>query len=319
MAAVQRIRAGSAATLTLTTTDSDGEPAEASGTVTVGVAKADGTAVVAAGTATTHTSGSATYTVALTATQTATLELLTATWTNGTSTWTTRHEIVGGFLFTVAQARAFDATVLGFAATNTFTDDQILAARGPIERRVEFICDRAFVPRYSRLTLDGTGTTDLVLGVSEPRTVRSARVYASAGSSTYSSLSATSLAGLALTDDGTIRRTDNNVWTEDRANIVVEVEHGWDNPPDDLVDAVLLHLRHYLTRPRSAMLDRATSLSDGDGASYNLATAEIYRTGIPEVDAVYDAYSRRSRGTAKVPASRILTMQSQYRSMFHRR
>ena len=315
--AVQRILQGAAATLTLTTTDADGTAAEASGTVTVGVAAADGVSVVSAGTATTHTGGTAVYTVALTAAQTSTLELLTATWTNGTSTWTTQHEIVGGFLFTVADARDAD-DALDTSAVNPFTDAQILAARAVLERRIEDICDRAFVPRYARLVLDGTGTRDLVLGVTEPRTLRSVRVLAAAGSSTSTSFTAGELAAVALYEDGTARRTDGGVWPEDRANIVVEVEHGLDAPPAALVDAALLHLRHHLTRSRTALLDRRTSYTDEAGGSYQFATAGPYATGIPEVDAVYDAYSRRSRGTTKVPVSRPLQWQSQRSSMFHR-
>ena len=315
--AVQRILQGAAATLTLTTTDADGTAAEASGTVTVGVTAADGVTVVSAGTATTRTGGSSTYTAALTAAQTSTLELLTATWTNGTSTWTTLHEIVGGFLFSVADARAADDAMGTFAA-NALTDAQILAARVVIERRVEDICDRAFVPRYARLILDGTGTRDIVLGVTEPRTLRSVRVLASAGSSTYSAFTATELASVALYPDGTARRTDGGVWVEDRANIVVEVEHGLDAPPADLADAALLHLRHHLTRSRAALLDRRTTFTDEAGGSYQLGTADLYSTGVPEVDAVYAAHSRRSRGTSKVPVSRPLVWQSQHGSMFHR-
>lgn len=315
--AVQRIARGAAATLTLTVIDTDGDPAEPSGTVTVTVEKADGTDVLAAGTATT-VGATGIRTVALTAAQTGTLERLTATWTNGTTTWTTYHEIVGGFLFSVAEARAFDPAVLGVGASNPFTNADIVTGRGVVERRCEFICGRAFVPRYARLTLDGTGTSELVLGVTEPRSIRSARVLASAGSATYTAFTADELAAIALSDDGTIRRTDGGVWVEDRANIVVEVEHGLDAPPEDLADAALLHLRHQLTRPRAALMAQATAVNDGDGTSYDVAGAEIYKTGISDVDAVYEQYSRRSRGTTKVPVSRMLQMQSQHSSMFHR-
>lgn len=313
---VQRIAKGAPATLTLTVTDSDGEPAEPAGTVTVGVAKADGTAVVAALTATAAGS-TGVRTVALTSAQTATLERLTATWTNGTATWVSYAEIVGGFLFSVAQARAFDAS-LSVSASNPFSTAEILAARGVVEQRCEFICDRAFVPRYARVTLDGGGGPELVLGVSEPRSIRSVRVLSVAGSTTYTTLSASALAGIARFEDGTIRRTDGGVWAEDRQNIVVEVEHGWDTPPPDLVPAVLLHLRHHLTSSRTPLLDRATQFNDGDGGSYQLATADVYKVGIPPVDAIYEQYSRRSRGTAKVPASRPLVWQSQRSSLFHR-
>jgi hypothetical protein len=76
------------------------------GTVTVGVTRADGTVLIAAGTATAG-SGAAARTYALTIANTALLDTLTVTWTSATKgVRTSTIEVVGGFLFTLSQARA---------------------------------------------------------------------------------------------------------------------------------------------------------------------------------------------------------------------
>lgn len=318
MALVQRIAQGAAATLRLEVTDADGTLAEPSGTVTVTVEKADGTDVHAAGTATVVGS-TGVRTVALTSAQTATLDRLTATWTNGTAMWTTYAEIVGGYYFSLATARAFDAGVLGASATVPFTDAQILAARREVEDEFERICGRAFVPRYRRVIVDGTGTDTVVTGVADIRSVRSAKVLESAGGDTAETLSAAELAGLVWDTPGTLRRTDGDVWDEGASLVVLELEYGLDLP-SDVATAALVRLRSRLTMPRSDLLDRASSYSPPEGPTVPLTRPDADTTGIDEVDSVLAGYSLRGRkGSPAAPAYRTLRWQSQRRSLFHRR
>jgi hypothetical protein len=76
------------------------------GTVTIGITRADGTSLVAAGTATAG-SGTAARTFNLTTTHTALLDSLTVTWTSTLKgTLVSYLEVVGGFLFNLADARA---------------------------------------------------------------------------------------------------------------------------------------------------------------------------------------------------------------------
>src|ERR1051326_666530 len=124
----------------------DGTGAKANpGTVTVGVTKADGTVVVAAGAATTGT-GPAPGVYTLAAASNQSLELLTASWrlTDGT-VFTTLVEVVGGFYFTIDDARSSDPPL---ADTGKYPDADIDERRREVEEEIEDICDRSFVPRY---------------------------------------------------------------------------------------------------------------------------------------------------------------------------
>lgn len=307
----QRILRGTAATLTFYNMDANGKATAAAGALTVGVTKADGTVVVAAGTAT-SSPATGTYTVALTAAQTATLELLTATWTDAgdASVHTTTHEVVGGYLLTLADIRAFET----LADDTTYPDATVIAARAEVEDELEQLREAAFVPRYARLTLDGSGTRELVTGVSWLRTLRTARTLATTGSATSTAFTATELAACKLTSDGRIVRGDGNVFDWGVANIIVEVEHGFTDWGTDLKMAALTRLRERLNRPDSAIPDRALTYSGVDGTTYKLANPDGNSTGNPQVDAVYNRYPRTNPGNQ--PASRTLVYQPQFGGVF---
>ena len=136
-------------------------------------------------------------------------------------------------------------------------------------------------------------------------------------------LTAGQLAALTTTNDGSLRRTDGASWTAGNDNIVVEYEYGADSPPAELVTAALIRFRARLNLFRSGVPDRATSWSSAEGGTYRIELPSEWRTGIPEVDAVYSRYSRRARSTTagadggSFPASRTLDYDPQYRSLFH--
>lgn len=234
-------------------------------------------------------------------------------------------EVVGGFFFTLKQGRDSDASL---ADAGTYTTADLRAKRLEVEVECETICDRAFVPRYERVVLDGTGTSSLLLRMSDPvrsvadvRAVRSVSV-APAIDETFVDFTAGELAAVAWSQDGTLRRTDGSVFTEGRRNVVVEFEYGLDFPPQGLVTASLTRLRSRLNVTRSGIPDRASSFTVAEGGTFRLDMPGAFKTGLPEVDAIYARYSRRSgSGTGStgrgVPASRTLSYDPQRYSVFH--
>lgn len=291
---MQRHRQSTAATLQVAFTDELGE-AESRTTVTVGVTRANGEVLIAAGTPTAAGAGVGVFKKVLTPAQTSTLDTLTATWHDGDNDvdWITQHRIVGGFMFTIAQARAFDDVL---ADEGTYPSAVIAAARSEVENDAEWICDRAFVPSYDRVTVDGDGSAQLMLGRHDLRRIRSVRVYESLDGD-YTDLTAGELSSIALLPGGVIRRTDGGVFRFGSSNVVVELEYGLDAPEDTMVTASLLHLRSRLNITKTGVPDRARELTTPQGNTYRLNGAEIFRTGIDAVDAVYDRFSLRAQST----------------------
>lgn len=153
-----QILRGQQATLTLAVY-SDGTQTD-QGTFTVGVVDASGNQVIPPGTAVTD-NGDGTYEVTLPAQPD--VKHLTVTWTEqgGNLTFVTHAEIVGGFLFTEAQARGFQDDRLTSEAK--FTDDEIAAERVRITDWLETETGRSWIPRYRKATLRGTGSHEISL------------------------------------------------------------------------------------------------------------------------------------------------------------
>lgn len=309
----QRILRGATATLHFYLLDADGSPVAAAGALTVGITRADGTILIASGTATT-TVATGHYTYTLAAASTVTLDLLTATWTDSvtpTAAQTTTHEIVGGYVFSVAQAQAFES----LGDLSAYQPADIIAKRAEVEDELEQIRNAAFVPRYARLTLDGTGDSEIITGLTWLRTLRSVRVYAQVGSSSYTAFTAAQVAACIVTEDGRVRRGDGNVFQFGVGNIMVEVEHGFTDWGEDLRNAALHRLRSMLNRAGSAVPDRAKAFTSADGYSYDLTAPSETSTGIPDVDMVYARYPRLAKGVQ--PSSRTLNYDPQYGALFH--
>jgi hypothetical protein len=327
MTTVTRVERGRTATLEHTFLVGE-TPTNSSTAVTYTVVDANGTAVTS-GTA--STGGTGRYTFTLPAQSL--LAHLTVTWSATIAGQPVVEsdlvEVVGGFYFTLVEARASEPT---FVDTAKYPSADLEVSRLEVEVECERICQRAFVPRYRRVVLDGTGTPDLVLpdGGDElvagivlrgVRTVRSAKVAPRAGQP-YVALTAGQLAALAITADGTLTRTDGGVWTEGRSNVVLEYEFGSDAPPADLKRMSLVRLRSRANIHRSGVPDRAISFTVAEGGTYRLSTPSAERTGIPEVDGTYARYSRGGDGGSGAsgggaPASRTLNFDPQYNSLFH--
>lgn len=315
MTADQVVLQGVAATIEWRNVDQDGTATEP-GTVTVGVTRADGTVLLAAGTATTTVSGeTGLRRRALTAAQTADLDQLTATWTDAgdASTHTTTIDIVGGHLFTITEARESDPEI-----ADNFETAEIIEARADVTEEVEWICDRAFTPRFARATVDGRGDRELWLPSGDGGRSNDLRTI-EAVSIDGTALTAGELAELTLADDKIVYAAEGDSWDFGARNIVVSWTYGLDRPYRHLKRALLHRLRHRLHENRSGIPSRATNFSSVEGGTFALDTADIYKTGVPDVDAVYARYSKRasSTGTSMGPASRQLDLDPQYGSLFH--
>jgi hypothetical protein len=271
----QRILRATPANLVVTILDSEGAADTTVSAVTVTVTRADGTVLATNATATNATGGSWTY--AVTAAQTVDLDVFTAVWkVSGVVRATTQHEIVGGYFFTLPEARAAEPSLAG---TNAPSDLQLVQFRREVEDEFERICHVAFVPRYRRVSLDGTGTTLLFLTDTYIRTV----VAVTVGGATVDP------ANITIHSYGALEL--NGYWTYGIRNVVVEYEHGYDRPPSEVRRAAISRLRQRVNMARTGIPDRATSFSMGEGGTYRLDTAGPTKVGTPDIDAVLARYT----------------------------
>jgi hypothetical protein len=302
----QRILQGAAATLTVTICDAVGEPADPTGTVTVGVVNAAGTVVITPGTATTRPSPTSAGQYRVASPAATQLDEWTATWTNGTSGWVTTYAVVGGFPFSATDAYLEDTSI----AVAKFPPSIVIDARAEVEDEAEEICNRSFTPRYRRVTLDGSGTSTLVLPVNDIRRIRAATVNGATLTVSY----------LRVIDDefrNQVQRIDRRPFEEDFGNVVLDVEYGLDGPPSDVRRAMLTRLRSRLAMPRTSIPDKANTFQGADGRTYTLNRATADSTGIDDVDAAYERHSLRKRAGQASPASRPMNFDPQRSSLFH--
>lgn len=289
----QRVLRGVAVTLTYQIVGGDGEPAAPAGAVTVGIVNAAGSVVVAPGAATTGTGGLQSY--VLPAASNTKLDLLTVTWTDVSSaaTFTSLVDVVGGFYFTVAEARAADPALSNDVK---FPTSVLVDVRRQIEEEFEQCCAVAFVPRYRRQRVRPDYDENVVT-VDWPRvrSVRSVTSYDSAGNAIP--WSPTDLLQLIAIDEG-VRLTSRAWKWFVGGDTIVEYEHGLDRPPSEVKRAAIQRLRYLASQTMSGIPDRATSFSVQEGGTYRLDTADAFSTGQPDVDAVLGRWSLRVPGSA---------------------
>ncbi|MGV9815464.1 hypothetical protein ACWDTQ_26580 [Streptomyces cellulosae] len=201
----------------------------------------------------------------------------TATWQAGTvATDVSRFEVVGGFLFTIPEARQSD---FDLADGDRFPAAEVRHYREVVEDEFEAITGRSFVPRVKRVELEADGSRSLYLGF----------------------LDVTALKAV----DGPYGAEDVSGWTVDPlgflrapselaegARYAVTFAYGFAQVPEDVKRAGLLRLRSLLTAERSGIPDRATAFVAAEGGNFTLATAgrNGWETGIPEVDATLKRY-----------------------------
>jgi hypothetical protein len=252
---------------------------DAGGAVTVTVKRLDGT-VVTSGTATHGTVGVYSFVLP----PSAVVDTWTVDWSGSVAgvTIVVRDyvEIVGDFLFGLPDVR----TDMSIPASVTAA--KMAAVRIEVEQTCEKICRKAWVLRFARYLLDGSGTTDLIVPNMYVRTVRAASIADRYGQ-TLTVLDAGSLAAVAPLPEGVLARDDGGIWPAGRRNVLVEYEHGADMPPEEVRTAAKLHFRSVIGRTKSGVPDRATSFTMPDGSTYRITLPGASTTGIPDVDAAY--------------------------------
>lgn len=292
--ATKRVLVGTAVNVDTVLRDQDGEPVTTTNgaVLTVSITQANGSAVVSSAATSTnytgHVATNGTYRYSLTATTNTNLNFLTAVYSATNQVSTEVYEVVGGFYFNAHEARLWDSSLA------SFTNSIVQQYRNEVETECEWLTGAAWVPRFARLRLDGTGNGVLNLPVWNPRSIRSVRTYTSATS--YSEFSSDELAALTFTEWGRLERQDGGVFSGGLSNVVVEVEHGYSRPPADLREAALYRLRNRLRFPTSALPERASTLQITDVGAFTIATPGVKGswTGLPEVDAVYQRYEKRT-------------------------
>lgn len=240
---------------------------------TVVITRSDGS-VVFSGAAVDIDTPAGVFAHTLTPADTALLDTLTAAWTftfDGVAqTTTTVVEVVGGFLFTIAEAAAIRLGSATDTIGSRFSTAEIVAMRTTVEQAIEGEYGAALVPRFEHETLDGTGRAVLPLRWPLVRAVRSATVGGSA----------VTVSGI---DVGRLGVSYSSGWTAGYGNVVVGYEHGLPRPPEILRRMGLLLAKRWLIE--GPVDDRATSMSNEDG-TFALSTpgrgGSIF--GLPDLD-----------------------------------
>lgn len=287
----QRILRNTSATLTRTFYV-DGTATSADGNVTLGITDEAGAEIVAAGTvAVNDSTGVYSYLLA----PQSQLNRLTVTWSGTWSavaqSFTDYVEVVGGHLFTEAEARAAHSSLL--TSATVYPDAAIAEARDRISDEFEQFCGVSFVPRYNYETIPGSGNHWLPIERGRVSTVIAATV------------NSTSLTVANVTPHPTLPKLHyTGTWSSPTGsnplNVTVEYEHGYDTPPPDIKRAALILLRHQIIPDQAggAIPDRAISLTDEVG-TIRLAQPGFRGApyGIPLVDQTLMRY------TTQIPVS----------------
>jgi hypothetical protein len=185
-------------------------------------------------------------------------------------------QVVGGFIMGLADIRGIDSKFRGTSGTAQYPTSTLIEKRIEVEDEFERICGQAFVPRYARETLSGTGRRELVLKWPLLRKVISVKVGGTAYSAGVVNAFGADELGILRYEPG---------WPVGVGNVVVEYEHGQDRYPTGLVRVGKLRLKSLLLTQQSPLPDRAERIATTETGIVMLAVAGQDTTGIPEVDA----------------------------------
>lgn len=216
------------------------------------------------------------------------VDLLVVTWTGTVAgdamVLTDSIEIVGGFLFSIAQGRAVDPVL---TSTTKFPTADLIDFRTQTEDECERICGQAFVPRFRRFTTNGLGQVALMMPDALIRTIRSVKVGNVTFDAPTTALVGYSDAGMIYLSQGWIPGVPPGI-----KNITIEYEYGWDQPPADIYRASRIRFKSIAMQSRSPLSDRAERVVqvDQSGGTVVYGSPSIEKVGIPEVDAAYGRY-----------------------------
>lgn len=277
----QRAVVGSAITLEYVHRNQHGDRDNTAVTPTVAVVRrSTGAAVTVSSVAIPDADEVAVYTATIAAVDNDRLDELVATWTVDGVGHTRIVSIVGAPYFTLEQAE--DTGYESYAEPDA---DRSRRARIIAERECERIVGRVYVPTFRQIrTLISTAASTLVVPDLELRALVAVDEYDTDGTTVNKSWTAAELAAVHLDTGGMIERLAA-AWSP--CLTTIGYEFGLDQPPDDIAEAVIRRWRYHLAHPASAIPDRATTFSAGEGGTFRLSTAGPKRTGDHDVDAVY--------------------------------
>jgi hypothetical protein len=214
-------------------------------------------------------------------------------------------EIVGGFIFTIADFRTYEPLFTENPATYTF--DKLADARHATEQEFERICNRAFVPRFGRYEDLGDGTNEIWTEHQDVHNI--------------TKLTIDGVDKMSYQTDGLIRVDRNNtkllflrrgLFFPQDSEIVIEYEHGFKTTPFPIYDKGKKRARMHALGQVTRVDDRVTVISDRDGGRYNLATPGmdmgfgryvrssmgVWHLGVPDIDVVLQDYIAEPQGVA---------------------
>lgn len=270
---------------TRTHTFYDGEePVDADGVVTVTVTKADGSALSGSPFTATHgTTGIYTYSLPAQANLNLLSELWTGLFSTASRTESEYVEIVGGFYVDLGSIRKSPNVGAAFK----FESQDLVDGRAWFEDTFEEHTGVAWVPRYARERHSG-GSCRLNLNHYPVRSVYSVRCYTSA--STYTTFSAGELEDLDLGESGTIERLFLGYFPAGNRNIVIEYEHGFERPTEDIRRAALVGIREGLLTNKVGT--RQFSVQTEQGIVREAVASADFPFGVPFVDSVANRYRK---------------------------
>lgn len=215
--------------------------------------------------------------------------------------WSTILELCGGYLFEIADLRAFDRA---FTDTNKYPSELLRKVRVWVEDMFEgdHAARVAFVKRGARVTMSGNspdlnkGYYPLLYG-NDYRTLivphfNVDSIYS--GSINGTALTQAEIDGIAI-DDNTLFRSAGVTWPAwpfGKGNLTFHYVHGYDRVPGVVTRAALILAREYLVK--SDLPARATATSIGDQLFRVTIAGRDGVTGIPDVDATIEQFGRRS-------------------------
>ncbi len=282
---MERIHQGRSATLSHTF-EVDGVATNPSpDTATVTITRADGTALVPAGSVT--DAGVGVVTLTLTPAETALLDTLKVTWTatfgGQSQAFTDYVEVAGGFLFSVAQAKAIQGL------TNQSTAN-IVAARTMIETELEGALGYSLVPRYHEETF--SGERNLALWSRAPLVGNVPRSHIPF----VTTIRSATVDGTALSTASVLPHSAgfyyDNSWSSGYSNIVLRYEHGAKYLLPGATWVGLILAKSWLGGQNRPIDDRAITFNATEGGTYSLAVPGRNGStfGHPDVDAFVDAH-----------------------------
>ncbi len=270
------------------TFQTDGVAADPSpDTATVAITRADGTVLVASTPATEAGTGVVTYT--LTPAQTTLLDTLTVTWTatfgGQPNAFVTTVEIVGGTLFTVAQAKAIQGMT-------TQTTAAITEARTLVETALEGALRYSLVPRYHEETFSGERNHALWSRAPLVGNVPGSNIPFA------TSIRSVSINGTALSSPTDVLPHATGFyyssgWPSGYSNIVVRYDHGAKYLLPEATRVALILTKSWLGGQNRPIDDRAITFNATEGGTYSLAVPGRNGSsfGHPDVDVVVDRYN----------------------------